>query len=693
MLIRRLARICLIAFLAVFVPILILIARAQTLDCSDVVKTALATTGEKCAGITRNKACYGNSLTAATPVKGVQPANFVFQNPADQVAVADVGSLRLAALDAVAKQWGVAYMRIQANLPDTAVGQYVTMLLFGDSQVQNAAKTASTADTSYQPMQAVYLKTGVGSPVCHNAPTSGMIIQSPGGKQKVNLLVDGVQLSIGSTVLLQMDSDDLPPLPNAGTSDATSTPPPTNTPRSPTKVTPAASIPMKLVITTIEGEVRVTTGGLTRLARTGQQITVNMNDSVNDSASDTPNDVLAPVGLPSSPVFVNIKPILSLYIGTLIGRNLLNPTDAPVYVPPLILPATRTPTNSPTKAPPAAPSLTPIPPVTLTFTPTPAPVVVTNLNDGGPGSLRAALTAVAPNGNITFQSGLTGTLTLTSGELSIPRNLTINGPGASVITVINQNGRDFNVGANITASIAGLTLTASNLSGNGGAILNAGNLNVTACVFAGDFTTGQGGALYNSGTLGLNSVQITNPGSEIGIDGIFNTGTLFMNSSTVNGTQIGDGVNTSGSATIVNSTIFGVKGAAIKVTGGTLTLLADTLAGSVGQGLNASGGGVSIQNTILAQNAGGDIGGAVTSLGYNLIDDTTGGTLSGTDRRNMPAGLTTPPSANGGFAQTIALSVNSPAIDAIPIAKCAVTSDERGTARPQGAACDIGAFE
>jgi hypothetical protein len=54
---------------------------------------------------------------------------------------------------------------------------------------------------------------------------------------------------------------------------------------------------------------------------------------------------------------------------------------------------------------------------------------------------------------------------------------------------------------------------------------------------------------------------------------------------------------------------------------------------------------------------------------------------------------------NGGPTPTVALLPESPAIDAIPVSDCLdadgapLPTDQRGTARPQGAACDIGAFE
>lgn len=47
---------------------------------------------------------------------------------------------------------------------------------------------------------------------------------------------------------------------------------------------------------------------------------------------------------------------------------------------------------------------------------------------------------------------------------------------------------------------------------------------------------------------------------------------------------------------------------------------------------------------------------------------------------------------NGGFTQTMALGVGSPAINAGNNATCAA-ADQRGVTRPQGAACDMGAYE
>src|SRR5258708_36681988 len=53
---------------------------------------------------------------------------------------------------------------------------------------------------------------------------------------------------------------------------------------------------------------------------------------------------------------------------------------------------------------------------------------VSSLNDNGAGTLRDTIAASAANDTINFS--VTGTFTLTSGELAIGRNLTIIGPGA-----------------------------------------------------------------------------------------------------------------------------------------------------------------------------------------------------------------------------------------------------------------------
>src|SRR5205823_1425627 len=89
--------------------------------------------------------------------------------------------------------------------------------------------------------------------------------------------------------------------------------------------------------------------------------------------------------------------------------------------------------------------------------PPPALVAVKNTNDSGPGSLRQAVADVAPGGTVTFD--VAGTITLTGGELTIDKDLTINGPGANQLTVSGNNlSRVFNINGG-SVRISGLTIS------------------------------------------------------------------------------------------------------------------------------------------------------------------------------------------------------------------------------------------
>ena len=217
------------------------------------------------------------------------------------------------------------------------------------------------------------------------------------------------------------------------------------------------------------------------------------------------------------------------------------------------------------------------------------PAIVTKVtpDDGSSGTLRYALVHVCDGGTITFQAALTGTITLTTGQLEIDKNVTITGPGAAVITVTaNNSGRVFNVQSGKTASISGLTIAGGNVvnanqGGLGGGIYinSAGSLTLTNCVVSGNKaldTNGGGGGSYNGGTLIL--LGTTFSGNQSALEGgaIRNDGTLSLTNSTISG-------NTAGTS-----------GAAIQ-NGGPLMIDSSTLSGNT-----ASGDGGAIRNDYAA---------------------------------------------------------------------------------------------
>src|SRR6476646_5000535 len=61
---------------------------------------------------------------------------------------------------------------------------------------------------------------------------------------------------------------------------------------------------------------------------------------------------------------------------------------------------------------------------------------VTNAGDSGPGSLRAVIAGADSGDTIVFDASLDGeTVDLNSGEMAIDKSLTIEGPGASQLTI------------------------------------------------------------------------------------------------------------------------------------------------------------------------------------------------------------------------------------------------------------------
>jgi hypothetical protein len=370
-----------------------------------------------------------------------------------------------------------------------------------------------------------------------------------------------------------------------------------------------------------------------------------------------------------------------------------------------------------------------------------ATITVTSTADSGPGTLRDAL-AGAANGDIIDATGVTGTITLTSGELPVLNSVAILGPGPGVLTVSGNNAsRVFNVtGTHVT--ISGLTI-ANGYGAVNGAGINAGGspgsvLTVSGCVITNNHTTLDGGGIFNSSgvTMTLSNCTISGNSAPSGsVGGIYNSNaTLTVIASTVNGNSawlVGGGImnyGESGSAALtISASTFSSNSA---WSGGgicndgqsgsaTLNINASTFSGnSAASGFGGTlfnngylgSGTLEIGDTILnAGSSGGNIYnyyGAVTSDGYNLSSDDGGGFLTGTNDQINTDPKLGPLQDNGGPTWTCALLPGSPAIDqgkrdAIPA--LARNTDQRGLTRPVdfltvpnalgGDGSDIGAFE
>lgn len=275
----------------------------------------------------------------------------------------------------------------------------------------------------------------------------------------------------------------------------------------------------------------------------------------------------------------------------------------------------------------------------LTSGATAATFTVANLADSGPNSLRqAALDAnAAPGADVlAFAPGLTGTITLTSGEIRITDSLAVDGPGAGVLTVSgNDQSRIFHVenlavAAPIDVTLSSLRLTRgqSGGSGPGGAVFaDSENLTILDSVISGSMSglaqdppvAGCGGNVgflgTSGGTLRIADSTLTG-GTAVDLGPSFGGnlcvvgGKLILERSTLSG-----GIATTGGglyldaltedSSIVSSTFSGNEvseaggGIAVDPLGVVLTIESSTISGNTaGSGApgfnNAFGGGLYI---------------------------------------------------------------------------------------------------
>jgi CSLREA domain-containing protein len=277
----------------------------------------------------------------------------------------------------------------------------------------------------------------------------------------------------------------------------------------------------------------------------------------------------------------------------------------------------------------------------------------------------------------------------------------INGSGADIIvlpagTYLKTTTDPLNVTSPVTIDPTGVVV----IDGAGTSFLfivdSSGSLTAT------DLTIRRGtnGGVLNQGTTVLDRVLLEANTAGVG-GGVGNIGTLTARNVTFSGNEAGangGGLYNEGTATLNNVTFA--------------DNVADSNADGTGDGggIRVDSGTVTIQNTLLGLNSDKSTGadpnhpdcsGTVTSNGYNFIQSTTGCTIGGITTGNI-TGKNPQLEAladNGGPTHTRALRKGSDAVDAgnpaAPgsSATACETTDQRGTKRPQGPRCDIGAFE
>ncbi len=322
-------------------------------------------------------------------------------------------------------------------------------------------------------------------------------------------------------------------------------------------------------------------------------------------------------------------------------------------------------------------------------------------------------------------------ITLVGSQLPVIwTEMTITGKGITN-TIIQSNVapntatyRVFEVNASGDLRLNGLTVRNGRCDGScptsstdGGGIYNTGNATLTDVTLSGNTVSGGGGGIYNQdGTLTLTDITFSNNSTSIngggfeGGGGIVNGGNATLTNVTFSGNSAansgGGGILNFDSLTVTNATFSG-NSAGNDGGGGinnfdTLTVTNATFSGNSttaarGGGILSTSGTLTLNNVIIANSnaslAPDCFGNANTTTSANNLFESAAacGLSNGSDGNIIGVDPILGPLAdNGGSTHTHALLAGSSAID--NGANCPAT-DQRGVLRPQGAGCDIGAYE
>jgi hypothetical protein len=150
--------------------------------CQGLIDRAMQASGDSCDQMGSNQVCYGNNTLLAELIAGTASR---FSQRGDMVSVADLRRLAASPLSLASEEWGIAVFKVMANLPRSLPGETITMIVFGNTTLENTSNN----------LQTFFFSSTLGQIVCDQVPFDGLMITMPDGTG-VSFVINGAELTL-----------------------------------------------------------------------------------------------------------------------------------------------------------------------------------------------------------------------------------------------------------------------------------------------------------------------------------------------------------------------------------------------------------------------------------------------------------------------------------------------------------------
>jgi hypothetical protein len=161
-------------------------------DCQRLIDQAMQMSEDLCEQIGPNQVCYGNNTLEAELIPG---AGFSFSQRGDLIQVQELLRLSASPLDLSRQEWGIAIFRVTANLPRSLPGENVTLVVFGNTTLDNTSRN----------LESFYFSSELGQVVCEQVPFDGILITMPVGTG-IRFIVNGAELTLMGSASLRANA-------------------------------------------------------------------------------------------------------------------------------------------------------------------------------------------------------------------------------------------------------------------------------------------------------------------------------------------------------------------------------------------------------------------------------------------------------------------------------------------------------